>query len=102
MQITLAAALLRRKELSAKVEMLKSIKQNDLFYHVHGERVKVETGLDELRGVRFPKLDANQVTAEFDFYARQLRLIDAHIQRINWSTMLEIEDSIDSDYKSEK
>lgn len=98
MQMTLAAALLRRKELQGKVTTLQQLKQNDLFYQIHGERIKVEVGLDELRNMRFPKLDAAEVTAEFDYYARQLRLIDGHIQQANWSTMLNVEDSVDADF----
>lgn len=85
MDIKLAEALLRRKELSAKVEQLQRIKDNDLFYQLRSKRISVTEGIDNL-DADFPKLNVSQVTAEYDFYARQLRLIDGHIQHLNWVT----------------
>lgn len=78
MQITLAEALLRRKELAAKVEVLKQ-------------------GIDDIVA-QVPKLTASQVTAEFDWHARQLRLVDAAIQQTNWTTGVEVDASVMSDY----
>lgn len=98
MQIKLAEALLRRKELQAKVEVLKNIKANQMVYEVRGQRVKVMESLDEITGT-FPKLDVNQVTAEYDLAARQLRLIDAAIQRVNWTADVDIDDLVMQDYK---
>ena len=85
MDIKLAEALLRRKELSAKVEQLSRIKDNDLVYQLRSQRIKVSEGFDDLNA-DVPKLTVGQVTAEYDFYARQLRLIDGHIQHLNWVT----------------
>jgi len=95
-QIKLAEALLRRKELQGKVDVLKQIKEKDLF-EVKAKRQKVTDSIDDIV-VQVPKLTATQVTSEFDFYARQLRLIDSAIQQANWVTEIEIRDTAMSDY----
>ena len=84
MSVKLAEALLRRKELQGKVDVLKNIKDKDLF-EVRAKRVNVTESLDDITAM-VPKLTASQVTAEFDHYAKQLRLIDAAIQQANWTT----------------
>ena len=96
--ISLAEALLRRKELQEKVTVLKHFKENQLFYQIRGERKKVTEGLDDI-SADFPKLTASQVTKEFDWHARQLRLVDAAIQQANWTTKFDVDDSIMQDYK---
>ena len=88
MEIKLAEALLRRKELNAKVEQLSRIKDNDMFYQLRSKRITVMEGVDNL-DADFPKLTAAQVTAEYDFYARQLRLIDGKIQQTNWTAVID-------------
>lgn len=93
MQIKLADALLRRKELTEKLNILRHFKDNHLFYEIRGERKKVTEGLDEINA-NFPKLTASQVTAEYDFVAKQLRLTDALIQQANWTTTLDVEPMI--------
>lgn len=90
MDIKLAEALLRRKELAEKLNVLRHFKDNHAFYEVRGQRVKVTEGLEDIN-VNYPKLDASQVTAEFDFVAKQLRLVDALIQQANWTTVLEVD-----------
>ena len=45
-----------------------------------------------------PKLTALEVTAEYDWHARQLRLVDAAIQHTNWTTDVEVQDSVMNDY----
>lgn len=97
--VKLAEALLRRKELDQKVSILKDIKDKQLIYEVRGQRVKVTDGLDEMNA-NFPKLKVNEVTAEYDFYARQLRLIDAKIQQTNWTAEVLLDDSVMSDFVS--
>lgn len=97
--IKLAEALLRRKELQGKVDQLKQIKDKDLF-DVRARRQGVAEGIDEVVA-QVPKLTASQVTAEFDFYARQLRLVDAVIQQANWTTEISVQDSVLADYKAE-
>lgn len=96
-KIKLAEALLRRKELQQKVEILSKIKENQLVYEIRGQRVKVTDGLEELNA-NYPKLTVAQVTEEYDFYARQLRLIDAKIQQANWTSELDVEESTVSSY----
>ena len=97
MKITLAEALLRRKELQQKVDVLKHIKDRDLF-EVKASRKPVADGIDDIVA-QVPKLEVNQVTKEFDWHARQLRMIDAIVQRTNWSTEIDVDDIIMSDFK---
>ena len=98
MKITLAEALLRRKELSGKVAILTTIKKADVF-ELKTQRVKAHEGIDEVTAT-VPKLTASQVTAEHDFAARQLRLIDAVIQNTNWTTMIEVDAMTMADYEA--
>jgi hypothetical protein len=97
MDIKLAEALLRRKELQQKTEILKKFKDTSIYYEVRGQRVKVTEGLEELNA-NYPKMTASQVTAEYDFAAKQLRLIDAAIQNANWTTNLNIDDMVMQDF----
>lgn len=99
MNIKLAEALLRRKELSEKVGILKHFKDNHLFYEIRGQRNKVTDGIDELNA-NYPKLTASQVTAEYDFSAKQLRLVDAMIQQANWTTELEVDPMLMEAFKA--
>lgn len=96
MKIKLAEALLRRKELDAKVKVLTTIK-NSTVYEAVVQRVKVTDGLDEVTA-RVPKLTLSQVTAEYDHHARALRLVDAAIQQANWTTEIEVGDIAMADY----
>lgn len=89
MKIKLAEALLRRKELQGKVDVLKQIKDKDLF-EVKAQRRNVTDSLDDIVA-QVPKLTAGQVTAEYDWHARQLRLIDAAVQQANWTTEVEVD-----------
>lgn len=99
MQIKLAEALLRRKELQAKVEMLKKIKDTQVYYEIRGQRTKVTEGLEDINA-NYPKLTASQVTAEYDFAARQLRLVDAAIQQTNWTAQIDVQDMVMDDFKA--
>ena len=98
MQVKLAEALLRRKELEAKVALLKAIKDSSLF-EVKAKRVKVTDDIDDLVA-SVPKVTASQVTAEYDWHARQLRLVDSVIQQANWTTELTVADSIFGNYEA--
>ena len=79
----LAEALLRRKELQQKVDQLFNIQQKALV-EVVVDRRKAHENIDDIIA-KVPKLTASQVTAEYDFYASQLRKIDALIQKANWT-----------------
>ena len=99
MDIKLAEALLRRKELAEKLNVLRHFKDNHAFYEVRGQRVKVTEGLEDIN-VNYPKLEVSQVTAEFDFVAKQLRLVDALVQQANWTTVLEVDPMVMEAYKA--
>lgn len=96
MEIKLAEALLRRKELHEKVDILRKIKEKDLF-EVKARRQSVQENIDEVIA-QVPKLTASQVTAEFDWHARQLRLVDSAIQQANWTTEITVNSSVMQDY----
>lgn len=96
MKVKLAEALLRRKELQGKVDVLKSIKDRDLF-DVKARRQSVSEGIDDVVA-QVPKLTASQVTREYDWHARQLRLIDAAIQQANWTCEIDVHDESMGDF----
>jgi ABC-type metal ion transport system substrate-binding protein len=100
MKLKLAEALLRRKELDAKQKQLYALKTANLF-EVKAVRKQVTDNVDDIVAT-VPKLEANQVTAEYDFYARQLRLVDAAIQQANWTVEIEVADTVLGDYVSAK
>jgi len=95
----LAECLLRRKELQQKVDQISPIRTADV-YEVKVKRMNVTESVDDVT-VTVPKLELNQVTAECDHYAKQLRLIDAAIQQANWTTEVDLVDECFTDYKSE-
>jgi len=96
MKVKLAEALLRRKELQGKVDLLKQIKDKDLF-EVKARRQQVADGIDDVIA-QVPKLTASQVTQEYDWHSRQLRLVDAAIQQANWTCEIDIHDDSMGDY----
>jgi len=96
-QVKLAEALLRRKELQQKVDQLKAINQRDLF-EVKAQRKNVTESMDDIVA-QVPKIKIEQVTAAFDWHSRRLRLVDAAIQQANWTTSIGIESTIMDDYK---
>lgn len=95
-KIKLAEGLLRRKELQQKVDQLSMINGKDLF-EVKVKRMKVTDSVDEVTAT-VPKIKAAQVTAEYDHYAKQLRLVDAAIQQANWTAEIEVQDHVMKDY----
>ena len=94
----LADALLRRKELQQKVDQLRAIKDKDIF-EFRFERKQVNDNLDDIKA-QVPVLEANQVTKEFDYYANKLRLIDAAIQQLNWTTDITVDALVWADYET--
>lgn len=97
MKTKLAEALLRRKELQEKVDQMRSVKDRDLF-EVKAQRKQVTENLDDIIA-QVPRVTLSQVTAEFDHYAKQLRLVDAAIQNANWNTDIDIADTVMRDYR---
>jgi len=96
MKIKLAEALLRRKELNDKVTQLKQINVSNLF-EVKVKRQSVTENVDNIQAT-VPKIKLNQVAAGYDWYAKQLRLIDAAIQQANWVTEIQVGDDVMKDF----
>lgn len=94
--VKLAEALLRRKELQQKVDQLRTINQEGLFVVKTGRKAAHE-GIDDIIA-QVPRVTLPQVTAAYDWHAKQLRLVDAAIQRANWDTEVEVQDTVMSDY----
>jgi len=92
----LAEALLRRKELQGKVDRIKGIAEKDIF-EVKVQRRLAHEGIDDVIA-QIPKLTLAEVNQEYDFYAKRLRLIDAAIQQANWTTDIEIDESVCKDF----
>lgn len=96
MKIKLAEALLRRKELNNKVEQLKVINVPNLF-EVKVKRQNVTENVDNITA-QVPRIKLSQVAAGYDYYAKQLRLVDAAIQQANWVTEVEVGPDVMKDY----
>ena len=96
----LADALLRRKELQQKVDQIRNIKEKDV-YEFRFERKQINDDIDDIKA-QIPILELNQVTQEYDYYANKLRLIDAAIQHLNWTTDIVVTDIVWKDYVKQK
>jgi hypothetical protein len=99
MEIKLAEALLRRKELAEKLNIVRQIKDAQLVYQIRNKRIQVTEQIESL-DVDFPKLTLSQVTAEYDYVAKQLRLVDALIQQANWTTVLPVDPMVMQPYQA--
>lgn len=98
MKVKLAEALLRRKELQGKVDVLRQIQDKNMF-EVKAQRKQVTDSIDDIVAM-VPKLTASQVTAEYDWHARQLRLVDAAIQQANWTCEIEVQETVMADFEA--
>jgi len=100
MEVKLAEALLRRKELQEKVDQVRKVKENTI-YDTNIRRVNVAEGIDEAT-INSCKLTLKEVTKEYDFYAKHLRLIDAAIQQANWTTAIQVDDLAMKNFEEDK
>jgi CTP synthase (UTP-ammonia lyase) len=98
MEVSLAAALLRRKELQEKVKQLQQINIKDLF-EVKAKRQAVSDSIDDVVA-SVPKIKIEQITEAYDWHARRLREVDLAIQQANHSTKITIGDAVMDDFKS--
>ena len=96
MKIKLAEALLRRKELQNKVSQLHELDHKEL-YEVRARRQKIEDGIDDILA-NVPLVKFSQLTAAYDYHAKRLRQIDSAIQRANWETDVEIDETVMEDF----
>jgi hypothetical protein len=99
-QIELAVLLGRRKELQEKVEQLRPINVQGLF-ETKMERRQVNESYDDIKAT-VPIVSINQITRAYDHYARRLRQIDAKIQQANWTTLVEVDESVMEDFRDSK
>ena len=99
-KVKLAEALLRRKELQDKVSQLGQIKASD-FVEVKMVRKAINENTDDIVA-KVPKFTVAELTKEYDFYARRLRLVDAAIQQANWTTEIDVDSSVMADFEPVK
>ncbi len=97
MKVSLAAALLRRKELNQKVAQLEQIRAEGLF-EIKSTRKPVHEGIDDVIA-QVPKVSIAEVTRCYDWHARQMRIVDLAIQEANHATVIDLEDSVMADYQ---
>lgn len=90
-------ALLRRKELQNKLDRMKTINEKELF-EVKAQRKNVTENIDDIIA-QVPKMTFSQFNAEYDYYAKQLRQIDAFIQQANYTTETDAPKDLLEDYK---
>lgn len=98
--VSLASALLRRKELNAKVAQLATINKAEL-YQTKIARKNVTENVDDIIA-QVPVLKPEEITAAYDWHARRLREIDLAIQQANHATKLEVDESIFSDFSTKR
>lgn len=85
----LAEALVLRKHLQDKVKQLEPIYINGQkgLFELKTERRSIGENVDEVT-LNVPKVELEDVTAEYDKYSKALRQLDTSIQATNWSTPL--------------
>lgn len=83
-----------RKHLVEKVAQLTPIKLNGDkgIFEVRVDRKPINENVDEAT-IQIPKLTLANVTAEYDKYAKALRVLDTRIQQANWSNELDFNES---------
>ena len=101
MKVTLAEALLRRKELQQKVDQLRQVKQADTYEFIHEIKAMQHQSTGEITAeikAQVPKITMTQVTHAYDTHARALRLVDAAIQYANHTTEITVNNAAFADY----
>lgn len=94
--ITLAEALLLRKQLQAKVQHLQPLQVRDIF-EVKVKRQQVSDSIDDIVA-QVPKISMQQATHAYDWHAKALREVDAVIQRANWTAQVELDSEFTMQY----
>ncbi len=85
-QLKIAEGLLLRKQLQAKVEQLKPLRElgDRGVFSQQVQRKQVSENVDELSIVT-PRITLEDLTKTYDHYATQLRKLDAALQKANWN-----------------
>lgn len=93
-KMKLAEALVMRKHLMAKVDQLKPLYMQGEkgLFETKTERRAVNENTEEVVTL-IPKITLADVTKEYDKYSKALRLLDTEIQRVNWTTDIDFDDT---------
>ena len=95
--MALAEALLRRKELQGLLTRLEPLKAQDYFVS-RVQRKQVMEGVDEVLA-QVPRITATEIDQYYNWLARQLRVVDAAIQRTNWEAQVSMPASAMAEYE---
>lgn len=91
--VKLAQALLRRKELSERISRMRPLHERRDLLNQQVKRVNVAEGIDEVT-ITNGNVTAAQLDREYNSLCSQLRGIDAAIQQANWTTDVEVGDTM--------
>ena len=82
----IADGLLLRKQFAEKVAQLTPIKKmgEEGLFQTQTRRINITEQIDEVI-LQVPHVTIADVTQEYDYYATELRKLDAAIQKANWS-----------------
>lgn len=99
----IAEALLYRKQCEAKVQQLTGIKQfgETGALELKVQRIKINDEIEEAK-LTIPRVTMEEVTREYDFWAGELRKVDAAIQEANWKYTVNFMEGKRPEIKKEK
>tara|TARA_R100001163_G_C4997272_1_gene147735 strand:- start:416 stop:736 length:321 start_codon:yes stop_codon:yes gene_type:complete len=97
-EVPLAELLIRRNDLKDKLERVKPLTNRDL-YGQKVQRISVSDSVDEVT-VQVPRLSYDEIDGNWNHISRQLRKVDALIQRTNWETQVAIDPELLQDYRA--
>ena len=94
--ISIALALLRRKELKGLVSSINNFK-DAVTYDPQIRRDHVADDVDNVT-IRAARVTRADVVAQLNFYSAKLRMIDSVIQNANWTTRVEVDAAVMADF----
>ena len=99
----IAEALLLRKQYSEKVAQLTPITEigEKGLFETKIKRLNVNDQVDEI-SMQIPRVTMKDVTAEYDYYASELRKLDAAIQKANWEFSVDFKQARKPEIKTEQ
>lgn len=91
--ITVAEALLKRKHLAERVEVLRPLKNgaDKGLFETRISRIKVSDDIDEAK-LDIAKIKPEEITKEWDKACAELRKLDGLLQKANWTNVIDLSD----------
>ena len=94
--VSIASALLRRKELSGLVGSIENFKKS-VQHKPNISRGNVNADIDNVV-ITVAKVTREDIVAQLNFFSSQLRAIDGVIQNANWTTTVIVDEIVMKDY----